>query len=60
MNKDKIYGVFGLNQFQLLWDNLEEAKEEAIRLTQKHKKEFCVMQKIICFDEDGKEVNGNN
>ena len=54
------YGVFGLNQFQLLWDNLEEAQAEAIRLSQKHGKEFCVMEKIICFDARGQEVNGNN
>ena len=53
------YGVFGLNQFQLLWDTVEDAEAEAKRLAAKHQKPFCVMQKIECFDEHGEAINGD-
>ena len=50
------YGVFGLNQFQLLWSDYDTAKEEAIRLATKHGKEFSVMRKVSTFDENGNEI----
>lgn len=54
------FGVFGLNQFQLLWDSEEDALAEAKRLALKHKKDFSVMQKNITVNHEGKIIDGNS
>ena len=45
-----LWGVFGLNQFQLRWETREQAEAEAARLSLKHPgKVFTVLCSVVGF-----------